>query len=69
MKKAFVSVQCENCHGKLPGHPFGNFQPGKVSVQSCVKCHTPEQAPGWYKAGKLDMEKAKSALASMACPR
>lgn len=69
VKKAFVSVQCESCHGKLPGHPFAEGKPGKVSLNSCVKCHTPEQAPQWYKAGRLDEAKAKAAMASMACPR
>lgn len=69
VKKAFVSVQCESCHGKLPGHPFGDFKPAKVSMNACLVCHKPEQAPGWYKAGKLDNEKAKAAMASMACPR
>lgn len=69
VKKAFVSVQCESCHGKLPGHPFGDLKPAKVSLKTCVQCHTAEQAPLWYKAGKLDEEKAKAALASMACPR
>jgi len=69
VKKAFVSVQCESCHGKMPGHPFGEFKPGKVSMNACLICHTPEQAPAWYKAGKLDDAKAKAAMASMACPR
>lgn len=69
VRKAFVSVQCENCHGRLPGHPFGGFSPGKVSVQSCVKCHTPEQAPAWYSGGALNKEKATAAIAAMACPR
>lgn len=69
VKQAFVSVQCENCHGKLPGHPFATIKPGKVSLNTCIKCHTPEQAPAWYTGGKLDETKAKAALASMACPR
>jgi len=69
VKKAFVSVQCENCHGKMPGHPFAEFKPGKVSLNNCIKCHTPEQAPTWYSGGKLDETKANAALASMACPK
>ncbi len=70
VKKAFVSVQCESCHGKLPGHPFSSeLKPSKVSMNACLKCHTPDQAPGWYKAGKLDEATAKAAMAAMACPR
>jgi len=71
VKQAFVSVQCENCHGKLPGHPFGGgvLKPGKVLVSACIKCHTPEQAPQWYEGTKLIEAKAKAALASVTCPR
>ncbi len=69
VRKSFVSVQCENCHGAMPGHPFAGPHPGKVTVQACTQCHTPEQAPGWYKNGKLDLEKAQAAIAAMKCPR
>lgn len=70
VKKAFVTVQCENCHGLVGGHPFGSGHYGKVQVKTCLNCHTPEQAPSWYsKSGKLVDAKAKAALASMKCPR
>lgn len=69
VKKSFVSVQCENCHGRLPGHPFSDFKPGKVSMKSCVGCHTPQQAPGWYSGGKLNETKAREAFTAMSCPR
>ncbi|HEY8279800.1 MAG TPA: multiheme c-type cytochrome [Bdellovibrionota bacterium] len=70
VRKAFVSVQCENCHGSMPGHPFSEFHPKPVTVNACVQCHTKEQAPAWYgKDGKLLMDKAQSALDSMKCPK
>lgn len=69
VRKSFVSVQCESCHGSKPEHPFGGEKVTKVSVQTCVQCHTPEQAPNWYANGKLDQKKAQAALASMKCPR
>jgi hypothetical protein len=70
VKKAFVGVQCENCHDAMPGHPFGEFHPTAVRITTCVQCHTREQAPTWYDAeGNLDEKKAQAALASMKCPR
>ncbi len=70
VRKAFVGVQCENCHGTMPGHPFGDFHPAPVRITTCVQCHTREQAPGWYDAeGNLNETKAQTALASMKCPR
>ncbi len=70
VKKSFVSVQCENCHGLLPGHPFSMTHHGKVKITTCVQCHTKEQAPAWYgKNGKLLESKAQAALAKMTCPR
>jgi hypothetical protein len=70
VRKAFVGVQCENCHGALPGHPFRDVHPTAVRITSCVQCHTPEQAPGWYgKDGNLLEDKAQAALESMRCPR
>lgn len=70
VKKAFVGVQCENCHGPMTGHPFRDFHPPAVRITSCVQCHTREQAPGWYnREGNLDEKKAQAALESMRCPR
>lgn len=68
--KNFVGVQCENCHGVLPRHPFGSARPERVTINACLQCHTREQAPNWYaKDGKLLDSKAQDALASMRCPR
>jgi hypothetical protein len=70
VRKAFVGVQCENCHGGMPGHPFGDMHPTAVRITTCVQCHTREQAPGWYRQdGNLDEKKAQAALESMRCPR
>ena len=70
VSKAFVGVQCENCHGALPGHPFNDIHPTTVRITSCVQCHTRERAPQWYgKDGNLLETKAQAALDSMKCPR
>ncbi len=72
VKKAFVSVQCENCHGPRPGHPFDNqlAGTGKVNANLCLQCHTKEQMPAWYDhAGKLDSQALAGAVKAVACPR
>jgi hypothetical protein len=46
--------------------------PRVVATQSCLKCHTPERAPGWYSTvdgkPKLDDAKVSANLKKMACP-
>lgn len=69
VKKAFVSVQCESCHGQLPGHPFAEMKPRKVSTQTCLQCHTPEQAPAWYNGKVPNKDVIDAALKKMTCPR
>lgn len=73
VKKAFVSVQCENCHGARAGHPFANdsgANAGKVSKALCLQCHTKEQMPSWYDgAGKVKEAAVAEAMKSIACPR
>jgi hypothetical protein len=70
VKKAYVGVQCENCHGPMPGHPFNTIHPGVVRITTCVQCHTKEQAPGWYgQDGNLLTGVAEAKLKSMKCPR
>lgn len=70
VKKAFVGVQCENCHGPMPGHPFNNVHPSAVRITTCVQCHTKEQAPAWYGTdGNLLTGVAEAKLKSMKCPR
>lgn len=73
VKKSFVSVQCENCHGARAGHPFANessAQPVKVTKTTCLQCHTKEQMPAWYDAaGKVRESAVSEAMKSIACPR
>lgn len=70
-KKAFVSVQCENCHGPKPGHPFAGDSVAKnVSTGLCLQCHTKEQMPAWYDGGgKVKQAEVTAALKTVACPR
>lgn len=67
--KAFINVQCENCHGAAGEHPFSGSYPKQVSTTTCLQCHTPDQAPGWYKDGKPNLETINAKLKSMSCPR
>lgn len=71
VKKSFVGVQCENCHGAKPGHPFnGDSSPGKVASGLCLQCHTKEQMPAWYDdSGKVKQAALANAVKSVACPR
>ena len=71
VKKAFVSVQCENCHGPLPNHPFGsNEKIAMVSTNLCLQCHTNEQMPAWYDdKGMVKQAAVTKAKESIACPR
>lgn len=72
VKKAFVSVQCENCHGPKAGHPFanGDTPAGKVATNACLQCHTKEQMPAWYDgSGKVKQAALKEAMKEVACPR
>ncbi|MGE3261849.1 MAG: multiheme c-type cytochrome [Bacteriovoracia bacterium] len=71
VKKSFVGVQCENCHGAKPGHPFANDGSAtKVATGLCLQCHTKEQMPAWYDGtGKVKPAAVNTALKSVACPR
>ena len=71
VKKAFVGVQCENCHGPKPGHPFDSGPPSvAVATSTCLQCHTKDQMPAWYdSAGKVKEAEVQTALKSVACPR
>lgn len=71
VKKSFVSVQCENCHGPRPHHPFGeDAGSGKVLANACLQCHTKEQMPAWYDgAGKVKKAAVDAAVKTVACPR
>jgi hypothetical protein len=67
--KAFLNVQCENCHGAGGEHPFSGSVSKNITPTTCFQCHTPERAPNWYKDGKPDMPLIQSKLKSMTCPR
>jgi hypothetical protein len=71
VKKSFVSVQCENCHGARPDHPFSNNgASAKVALNTCLQCHTKEQMPDWYNdKGILNKSVAEKAMQEIACPR
>jgi hypothetical protein len=70
MQKAFLNVQCEHCHGAAGQHPFGasGFTPS-VQANTCLQCHTPDQAPGWYSGGKPNKAVISAKIKQMTCPR
>lgn len=68
--KAFVGVQCENCHGTVEHHPFGTATHQPVRTNACTTCHTQEQMPDWYTAsGELKESLVAGALKRMSCPK
>lgn len=69
ISKAFINVQCENCHGPAGNHPFSGTYSKQVSAATCLNCHTPERAPGWHKNGKPDMELIKAKIKALSCPK
>ena len=78
-KRIHATVQCENCHVTQPNsaqdHPFGlSSQFPSVQQETCLQCHTPARAPGWYQAekggnGTLDTARLKAKFIEMSCPR
>lgn len=40
LRKIYLGIQCEHCHGNRHGHPGSNTQK-KVNVESCKMCHRP----------------------------
>ena len=69
MAKSWTPVQCENCHQPGLNHPFSSGYTKKVENTTCLKCHTPEQAPEWYrKSGEPDLEKITQKRAMVTCP-
>jgi hypothetical protein len=69
-QKAFINVQCEHCHGAAGQHPFGasGFRKPVVAT-TCLQCHTPEQAPGWYADGEPQETVIAAKIKAMTCPR
>ncbi len=66
---AYSPVQCENCHGAAGEHPFST-EPYKKTVanETCLKCHTAERAPSWYKDGKPNLELISQKRVLVTCP-
>lgn len=69
ISRAWAPVQCENCHQPGANHPFSGGYSKKVETSTCLKCHTAERAPQWYRAsGQPDLEKIQTKRAQVACP-
>ncbi|MCO5142688.1 MAG: hypothetical protein M9962_06330 [Oligoflexia bacterium] len=71
IKKTFVTVQCESCHGAKPDHPFtASNTATKVMGTTCLQCHTKEQMPAWYDVkGDVKQETLAAAIKQVACPK
>jgi hypothetical protein len=56
IKKLYVGVQCENCHGNRDGHPGAPIAglPKKVKETTCRTCHAPPNAPN-FSAGMIPL--------------
>ena len=67
-KTSFAPVQCENCHGPGGEHPFSGTIAKATPDSTCIRCHTPERAPAWYLAGKLDSENLLKKRLLITCP-
>jgi hypothetical protein len=69
LNRSFAPVQCENCHQSGQGHPFtGTYSKQVDTTQTCLKCHTPERAPEWYKGNDPDWKTIEAKRAKMTCP-
>lgn len=69
LARSFAPVQCENCHQPGQDHPFSGTYSKKVDTsQTCLKCHTPERAPEWYKGTEPDWKTIEAKRAKMTCP-
>lgn len=69
LARSFTPVQCENCHQPGQGHPFSGTYSKKVDTsQTCLKCHTPERAPEWYKGSEPDWKVIDAKRVKMTCP-
>lgn len=68
LERSWTPVQCENCHGPGHNHPFSGQIARSVEHSTCLKCHTPDTAPQWYKAGQPDPEAIAKKHQAVACP-
>lgn len=67
----YANVQCLNCHDKTRDHPFDGSMThsGGPIGNKCLQCHTNDQSPDWYVAGKVDAKILATKIRSVACPR
>ena len=54
MGATWALVQCEHCHQAGKQHPFEQGYVKTVARDTCLNCHTPDQAPKWYLANQKD---------------
>jgi hypothetical protein len=64
----YAHVQCLNCHQVSSEHPVP-LTPAHKTETSCLKCHTLDQSPEWYKSGVVNTEVLKVQVKKVACPR
>jgi hypothetical protein len=69
LARSFTPVQCENCHQPGQDHPFFSSYSKQVdTAQTCLKCHSPERAPEWYKGNQPNWDVINAKRAKMTCP-
>ncbi len=77
-KHNFANVQCLNCHDKSYDHPFEMDDVPKSTKNyqdKCLKCHTSDQSPEWYKkddkgiATSVDQAYVSGIIKKIACPK
>ncbi len=68
LKRVWALPQCESCHQAGGEHPFSGAYSKVVQSTACLKCHTQERAPSWYKGGQPDSELIQTKLKAMTCP-
>ncbi len=66
--QSWAPVQCENCHQPGYGHPFTGSYSKTVETKACLKCHTEERAPEWYKNHTVNQEILATKFKLMKCP-
>ena len=69
IQQSWTPVQCENCHQAGGDHPFSSGFSKKVDNLTCLKCHSPERAPAWYrKDGTPDVDLITTKRGQVTCP-
>ncbi len=68
----YANVQCLNCHAKDRDHPFDGKPKSDTPdgmAAKCLTCHTADQTPSWYQAGRPHMPTVKARMRDVACPK